>query len=81
MHFIVKIPYDWSKLITDEDVRIAYSVDVNNRFQILQEQETDDTANTMYQNIILAHNKSSELHVPLKPKIKKMITMGKQHCD
>ena len=68
-----KVPYDSSKLITDENVKNAYSIEVRNRYQALQGLADDDTANTMYKNIMVAHTKSAELHVPLKVKVSKRL--------
>ena len=65
-----KIPYDWSKLLYDENVRSKYTVDVYNRFQALQEICDSETADSMYNNIIEAHKMAAETHVPLKPKCK-----------
>ena len=42
----------------------VYTIEIKNRYQILQDQSYDATADTMYQNIIKAHNKSTKLHVP-----------------
>ena len=68
-----KIPYDWSKLVNDEDVRNEYSVAVRNSYRALQDLADDDTSNTMYDNIMKAHDKAAEDHIPLKKKQKKRI--------
>ena len=64
-----KIPYYWSKLKDDEQVMRNYTVDIVNRFQVLQNLNNDDeTADSMYKNIVEAHKKAAETHIPLKPK-------------
>ena len=67
-----KIPYDWSKLRTENDVQSRYSIEVKNRFAVLEKEE-DTTADTMYNNIIQAHQEAAEMHVPLKPRKKKRV--------
>ena len=59
-----KIPYDLSKLRTENEVK--------NRFAVLEKEE-DTTADTMYNNIIQAHQEAAEMHVPLKPRKKKRV--------
>ena len=62
--------YDWSKLITDDTIKTAYTVEVRNRFEALQNLSSDESCDSLYQNIVVAHQKSSELHIPTKPKQK-----------
>ena len=64
-----KIPYDWSKLKDDEQVMRKYTVDIVNRFQVLQNLNDDDqAADSMYKNIVEANKTAAETHIPLKPK-------------
>ena len=60
-----KIPYDWSKLRSENDVQSRYSIEVRNRFAVLEKEE-DTTADTMYNNVTQAHQEAAEMHVPLK---------------
>ena len=65
-----KVPYYWSRLQTDTEVKSRYTMDVQNRFQALQSNEDENRANTIY-NIIQAHREAAELHVLHKPRNKK----------
>lgn len=65
-----KTTYDWSKLRTDEELKTSYTIEVTNRFQVLQS-KTDSSADTRYYNIIQAHQKAAELHVPHRSRNKK----------
>ena len=68
-----KIPYEWSKLMDDGNVRREYTIDVSNRFQALQDLREYETADSVYNNIMEAHKKAAEIHIPLKPKYKKRV--------
>ena len=53
-----KIPYDWFGLNDDEQTVRKYTVDIVNRFQVLQNLNDDDqTADSMYKNIVEAQKK------------------------
>ena len=52
-------------------MKSRYTIDVENRFQALQSNEDENSANTVYKNIIQAHREAVELHVPDKPRNKK----------
>ena len=71
----MKIPYDWSKLVSDENVRTSYSIKVSNRFQVLQEEDNEKTANSFYENIMTSHNEAAEECVPHKEYPGKMKTL------
>ena len=48
---------DWSKLLTDNNIKELYTMEVNNRFQALKDLgENVKDSNTVYTNIISAHN-------------------------
>ena len=68
-----KIPYDWSKLRNVSDIQSRYSIEVRNRFAVLEEEPDNTKADTMYNNIIQAHQEAAEKHVPLKPRKKKRV--------
>ena len=51
-------------MIIDENVKTAYMVAVKNRFEQLQVDTLDKTADSTYSNIIKVHNKVAELHFP-----------------
>lgn len=65
--------YDWDKLRTDKTVRDAYTVEVQNRFEVLQSLDEDGSADALYENIITAHKESAEKHIPHKPKRKRHV--------
>ena len=57
------VSYDWSKLLTDNNVKELYAVEVNNRFQTLRDLEENlYNSNTLYNNIISAHDEAEEAH-------------------
>lgn len=66
-----KIYHNWSLLTNDENVKEAYTIEVKNRFQILQDQDENATADSMYENIVRAHNESANLHVPVRKRNKR----------
>ena len=68
-----EIKHDWSKLIIDENVKIAYIIDVKNRFEQLQVDALDKSADSTYNNMIKARNKAAELHVPERAQSKRML--------
>ena len=57
----------------DGNVKNAYSIEIKNRYQAQQDIADDETANTMYENIMIAHNKSAEQHIPHKKKQKRRV--------
>ena len=66
-----KVRYNWSMLLEDNNVMKRYNLEVSNKFQLLMEKEESDSANNVYRNIVIAHQESSELHIPKKVRIKK----------
>ena len=52
-------------------------VDVKNRFEQLQVDTLDKSADSTYNNVIKAHNKAAELLVPERARSKKKASMGK----
>ena len=67
------VNYDWKRLLLDESVKTAYAVEVRNRFDLLQVEETVESADTIYNNVMKAHVVAAEKHVPKKPKKKKLV--------
>ena len=59
-----QIKHNWSKLIIDENVKTAYMIDVKNRFGQLQVDMLDKSADSTYNDMINAHNRAAELHIP-----------------
>lgn len=61
-----------NKITSVENTRTLYSIDGNNRFQVLQNIDSKKTPNTVYE-ILTKHKKYSEATVPLKEKCRKQI--------
>ncbi|KAG1678569.1 putative elongator complex protein 3 [Nymphon striatum] len=69
-----EINYDWKQLVSDDNTKREYTVEVSKRFNALQAQtgEDENNADTMFSNIIVAHKEAAEKHIPKKEK--------KKHC-
>ena len=65
------IPYDWSTLKDDSDLRNTFIIRVNNRFTALQDQSQTRNADTTYSNFETAIKETAFDTIPLKPKVKK----------
>ena len=59
-----RVRYDWGKLIGDEDVRTSYTIDVKNRFEALKCLDDDNNSNSIYNNIVNAHENAAEANIP-----------------
>ena len=58
---------DWSKRLTDNNIKELYTVEVNNRFQARQDlDENVKDSNTIYTNKISAHEDVTRNYVPVK---------------
>ena len=66
-----KVRYDWSKLLTDNNIKELYTVEVSNRFQALQDLE--ENSNTIYINIISAQEDVARRYIPVKNKVKQHV--------
>ena len=62
-----KIKYTWKALESDLGLQDRYTIEVRNRFQILEE----ESATSMYQHFIDAHNEAAKMVLPPLPKSKK----------
>ena len=73
-----KVNLDWNRLLSENNIKSVYSVDVNNRFEALQEDCNDDdnNADTTYNNIITAHNEAAKMCIQKKEK-KNIMCHGK----
>ena len=65
------IPYDWSTLKDDSDLRNTFIMRVNNRFTALQDKSQTRDADTTYSNFETAIKETAFDTIPLKPKVKK----------
>ena len=72
-----KVPYDWSRLKTNTEVKSRYTIDVKHRFHAWENDEDANSANTIYNNVIQAHREATELHV-LHESRRCHVTMGRQ---
>ena len=69
-----KVRYDWSTLLTDNKIKELYTVKINNRFQALQDlEENVKISNTIYTNIISAHEDVASKYILVKNKVKQHV--------
>ena len=62
----------------DNQIRTNYATEVTNRFHVLQDLNTNDNANSTYNNIIEANRIATANIIPLKPKEKRHIPWEKK---
>ena len=66
------IPYDWSTLINDKDIQKQYNIKVQNRFELLQNEDSEPkTPSNTYNNFVKAHEEAAKECIPLKPNVKR----------
>ena len=65
------MPYDWSTLKDDSDLRNTFIIRVNNRFTAIQDKSQTRNADTTYSNFGTAIKETAFDTTPLKPKVKK----------
>ena len=59
-----KMSHDWSKLLNDENIKNSYAVQIRNRFEQLQNLNSDNfSTNDIYEDIIKAHAEAAEKYV------------------
>ena len=63
--------YNWTKFNEDTDIKEKYTLEVQNRFSILNAEENTQSAESIYQSITRAHEAAAKETIPLKPKTKK----------
>ena len=69
-----KVRYDWNKLITDDNIKELYTVEVKNRFQALQDLDgNEESSNKIYANIVSAHDEAAKKCIPVKKKVKQHV--------
>ena len=67
---IKKVRYDWSNLLTESNIKELYTAEINNKFQAFQDLEEDaSSSNTIYNNIISAHDEAAMKYIPVKNKV------------
>ena len=68
-----KIAYNWEHLISNVDLRNQFSTSLRNRYNILQLEDTNESAYNAYQNFIKAHNETAEMLIPQTEKVKRKV--------
>ena len=71
-----KIAYNWEHLINNEDLQNQFSTLFRNRYNILQHEDTSESANNAYQNFVKAHKETGEMLIPQKEKVKQKLPWG-----
>ena len=71
-----KIAYNWEHLINNEDLQNQFSTLFRNRYNILQHEDTSESANNAYQNFVKAHKETGEILIPQKEKVKQKLPWG-----
>ena len=69
-----KIAYNWEHLINNEGLQNQFSTSLRNRYNILQHEDTNESANNTYQNFVKAHKETAEILIPQKEKIKRKVS-------
>ena len=67
------IRYDWNLLLTDNNIKDRYTVEVRNQYQALQDLEGNEDANKVYENIMSAHEEAAKNNIPVRMKIKQHV--------
>ena len=68
-----KIANNWEHLINNEDLQNRFSTSLRNRYNILQHEDTKESANSAYQNFVKAHKETAEMLIPQKEKVKQKV--------
>ena len=68
-----KIAYNWEHLINNEDLQNQFSTSLRNRYNILQHEEINESANNVYQNFVKAHKETADMLIPQKEKVKRKV--------
>ena len=63
--------YDWSTLLSNDDIRNRYTITVRNRFDHHQQDTDHHTPNSTYDNFVTAHSEAAVDCVQLKLKVKR----------
>ena len=63
-HRIVSSGIKLSHLINNEDLQNHFSTSLRNRYNILQHEDTNESANSAYQNFVKAHKETADMLIP-----------------
>ena len=69
-----KIVYNWEHLINNEDLQNQFSTSLRNRYNILQHEDTNESANNAYQNFVKGPKETAEMLIPQKEKVKRKVS-------
>ena len=69
-----KITYNWEHLINNEDLQNQFIFSLKNRYNILQQENTNKNANNAYQNFFKANKETAEMLIPQKEKVKRKVS-------
>ncbi len=73
--------FDWSTLISDNNVQKDYLINIQNSFELLTTSDEEQTAETIYESIISAHEKTSTACIPKKTSAKKYTTKNDEKIN
>ena len=76
-----KITYNWEHLINNEDLQNQFSTSLRNRYNTLQQEDTNESANNAYQNFAKAHKETADILIPQKEKVKGKVHLGKRNSN
>ena len=68
-----KITYNWEHLINNEDLQNQFIFSLKNRYNILQQENTNKNANNAHQNFFKANKETAEMLIPQKEKVKRKV--------
>ena len=68
-----KIAYNWEHLINNEDLQNLFSTSLRNRYNIVQQEDTNESANNAYQNFVKAHKETADMLIPQEEKVKRKV--------
>ena len=68
-----KIAYGWEHLTNNEDLQNQFSTSLKNRYNIVQQEDTNESPNNAYQNFAKAHKETAKMLIPQKEKLKRKV--------
>ena len=66
----IKTKYDWKHLVQNKDLQNQFSVALRNRYNVLQLENENKSADSAYQNFVKAHDETAQILIPKKEKRK-----------
>ena len=71
--------YDWQALTENTDVVQKYKLEIQNRFNALNVEDTDQSAESTYRSITIAHEDAAKAAIPVIKKTKKQLPWEHSH--